>query len=403
MQARFGDGGHGFHLLAQNNPSYRHKGVKVTYAGEWQRCYVINKCKKDRRYGLGGLTVWSSGGGETRFRFGREDDEGHEGRTDRMEVWYATQPRGGDLTVKVDGEVRAVIETRAEEPGEGRAVVQVPAGTHEYRVRATGGGSARAFGVVLEHEGPGLVWDGVALIGAFTSRFSPRYLDEAHFGRQLRMRGTELAVLMFGGNDLLGFRPARYRETFRATLTMLREASPATPCLVMSVIDHAERKGSRIVSKPDVAPMVQLQREEALAAGCAFFDAHAAMGGEGSMARWNRAKPRLASGDLAHLTHRGHQVMGELFTTSLLAAYVDFRQAVAGTPLPATAQTPTPAPGPVDSGPVVPAPVDSGPVEGGADTPAADPSLPSSPPHREGEATQDQVAPTVEDATPAAG
>ncbi|MGB1701395.1 MAG: hypothetical protein ACPHRO_15670, partial [Nannocystaceae bacterium] len=311
MQARFGDAGHGFHLLAQNNPSYRHKGVAVTYKSPWRSCYVINKCKADQRYGFGGLTVWSAGGGETRFRFGEEGADGdgaEDDAHDRFEVWYATGPKGGDLRVKIDREVREVISTRATEPGEGRRVYRVPAGPHRYGVRAAGGGSARAYGVVLEHDRPGVVWDGIALIGAFTSRFSPKYMDVEHFHRQLRMRGTELSVLMFGGNDLNGFNADRYKATLRATLEMVRGADREGACLVISVIDHGERKGARIVTRPQVVPMVALQREEALKAGCAFFDAFTVMGGEGSIGRWNRSTPKLASGDLAHLTHHGHQV-----------------------------------------------------------------------------------------------
>lgn len=337
LQARFGDAGHGFHLLAQNNPSYRHRGVAVTYKSPWRSCYVINKCKADQRYGFGGLTVWSAGGGETRFRFGVEDVDQTDGaRTgeDRFEVWYATGPKGGDLRVKMDREELGVISTRAPQPGEAKAVFTVPAGRHEYGVRAIGGGVARAFGVVLEHERAGIVWDGIALIGAFTSRFSPKYFDAEHFHSQFRSRGTELAVLMFGGNDLNGFSAERYEATMGSMLGMVRSADPTTACLVISIVDHGERKGARIVSRPQVASMVALQRRAALKAGCGYFNAYEAMGGEGSMGRWNRSSPRLGSGDLAHLTHHGHQVLGELFTKALLAAYADFREERVGAALP---------------------------------------------------------------------
>ena len=337
LQARFGDAGHGFHLLAQNNPSYRHKGVGVTYKSPWRSCYVINKCKADQRYGFGGLTVWSAGGGETRFRFGEEVGAtlaGARAGEDRFEVWYATGPKGGDLRVKMDREELGVISTRAPQPGEARAVFTVPAGRHEYGVRAIGGGVARAFGVVLEHERPGIVWDGIALIGAFTSRFSPKYFDVEHFHSQFRSRGTELAVLMFGGNDLNGFSAERYEATMESMIGMVRSADPASACLVISIVDHGERKGARIVSRPQVASMVALQRGVALKGGCGYFNAYEAMGGEGSMGRWNRSSPRLGSGDLAHLTHHGHQVLGELFTKALLAAYADFRDERVGAALP---------------------------------------------------------------------
>ena len=89
----------------------------------------------------------------------------------------------------------------------------------------------------------------------------------------------------------------------------------------MAPLDHGERRGSQIVTREVVPKIVEAQREIALAEGCAFWDTYQAMGGEGSMGRWNRSSPRLGSGDLSHLTHHGHKVIGAMLYRALIAGY----------------------------------------------------------------------------------
>jgi hypothetical protein len=79
------------------------------------------------------------------------------------------------------------------------------------------------------------------------------------------------------------------------------------------------------VSLPVVPGMVEAQRRAAQAEECAFFDTYQAMGGEAAAGRWFRRNPRLVSGDLSHLTIRGHAVVGEMFYRALMQTYVAYR------------------------------------------------------------------------------
>ena len=64
MQARFGDAGHGFHLLSRYDNSYRHRAVVFEDNGDWGQCPMMRRCKKDGRYGYGGVTTYSVAGGK---------------------------------------------------------------------------------------------------------------------------------------------------------------------------------------------------------------------------------------------------------------------------------------------------------------------------------------------------
>ncbi|MCX4243419.1 GDSL-type esterase/lipase family protein [Paraliomyxa miuraensis] len=322
LQARFGDGGHGFHVVAPPNSSYRHRGVRFEHNGQWSLCFIINKCRGDGHYGLGGTTSRSTGGAESRFSPDPKHSSGH---VSRFEVWYAAAPRGGRIKLRVDDQEPVVLETVAEALEDRWHAIDVPDGPHRLTVRAAGGGRARVYGVVLEREGPGVVWDGLSLVGAFTRRMME--FDPDHLRAQLQHRAPELVVLTFGGNDMIrSVSMETYAEEYRKVIQRIRTARPEMDCLVMSPLDHGERRGVRIVSQDVVVPMVEAQRRVAREEGCAFYDTFMAQGGEGSAGRWFRQSPRLVSGDLSHVTMNGQIVIGEMFYRALVEAYVGYRK-----------------------------------------------------------------------------
>ena len=152
---------------------------------------------------------------------------------------------------------------------------------------------------------------------------------------------------------------------------LMREGIEPFPEILKRVQELGADDGLIVVAPFLPSPLVErlggegfasnAQREVAVAEGCAFFDTYEAMGGDGSMGRWVRSSPALGSGDLSHLTHHGHKVVGGMLYRALVAGYVDYRKRLVGTPvtLPVTAAAaPTPADVPVaapatDKAPVV--------------------------------------------------
>lgn len=321
VQNRFGDGGHGFHLMAPPNTSYRHREVKFSHSDSWKKCFIIHKCRSDGHYGLGGTTFSSWGGGQSDFA---PHPERSSGSVSRFELYYAAQPEGGHLRVQVDGGEKVILETAADALEDRFYAIDVPDGPHNLTVRSVGEGQVRLYGVTMERPGPGVVWDSAALVGAFTTRMME--FGDGHLAAQLQHRGTDLVVFTFGGNDMIRkMKMSTYAEEYMAVIAKVKKAKPDAACIVMAPLDHGERKGAQVVSRDVVPRMVKAQRKAAEASGCAFFDTFEAMGGDGSAGRWYKRSPRLMSGDLGHATANGHQVIGELFYRALLRAYVDYR------------------------------------------------------------------------------
>ncbi len=322
MQTRFGDAGHGFHLMAQPNSSYRHGEVKFKHSG-WSHCFIIFRCRKSTGlYGMGGTVFTSAGGATSTFT---PHPTRSSGRFSKFEVWYADQPRGGQFSLRVDKGEKTFVNTRADAYEERWHALDLEDDTHTIEVRAAGKGKVELFGVTMERDNPGVVWDGLSQVGAFTNRLSG--LDPEQLKDHLQHRQTNLAVFTFGGNDMIRkVSMERYAEEYREVIQLFRKARPEMDCLIMAPLDHGERKGVRIVSLPIVAEMIEAQRSVARSEGCAFFDTVAAMGGEGSAGRWFKRKPRLIGGDLSHATSKGHQVIGELVFRGIIEAYVAYRR-----------------------------------------------------------------------------
>jgi lysophospholipase L1-like esterase len=327
MQTRFGDAGHGFHLMAPPNTSYRHGEVKFWHNEGWSHCFIIQKCRKDGFYGLGGATFKSAAGGESSFA---PHPKRSSGVVSSFELYYAAQPNGGRLRVRVDKGEPVVLETAGDVLEDRFYRVDVEEGFHEFDVRAVGG-RVRLFGVVLERAGPGVVWDSYALVGAFTKRLG--IFDEGHLRAQLDHRQADLAVFTFGGNDMIRqMTMDEYVDEYREVIQLFHRARPGMACLIMSPLDHGVRKGVRIESLPVVPLMVEAQRRVAREEGCGFYDTYSAMGGDGAAGRWFRREPRLMGGDLGHATGKGHQVIGELVQRAIVEGYVAYRRRTDGTP-----------------------------------------------------------------------
>jgi len=316
MQRRFGDAGPGFVLLQPHSASYRHAVAHPGVRRKWEFCFLIFRCRRDGHYGLGGVTFRSGGGAATVYQV--PDAGGDDGAATRFELWYATQPHGGSLVVTAGGR-RRVLDTEGPRLEDARWSRRLPEGARWVRVQARGG-PVRAYGVVLEHERPGVVWDGLSMIGAFTHRLLAQ--DAEHLAGQIRWRDPDLVVLSYGGNDLRRFAAGRVDQDgleaeTRQAIRHIRRGRPGVSCIVVGINDH-RKSGALVVGPDEVEGVLMAQRRAARAEGCAFFDTYRAMGGRGAFERWAAHRPPLVANDQKHLTRAGRVILSRRIYDALL-------------------------------------------------------------------------------------
>ncbi|MBM4367848.1 MAG: hypothetical protein FJ102_16670, partial [Deltaproteobacteria bacterium] len=186
------------------------------------------------------------------------------------------------------------------------------------------GGPVTFYGAVMETAGPGVVWDALGVVGVGSKSF--KYHDKGALAAQVAERSVDLVVVMIGGNET-GF-PAvmvgkgeGYQSIYREAVQILRAGAPAAGCLLVTPLDQGTREGGEPRSKPAMAKMVAAQRAVAEAEGCAFWDARAAMGGDGAIVRWSTRKPTLAWADLLHLSAVGQELVGNMLADAIEAGF----------------------------------------------------------------------------------
>jgi lysophospholipase L1-like esterase len=319
LQARFGDAGHGFILIANPWEWYFHNDVLHASSGEWKASRLAGPITPDGMYGLGGVSFTSYGGGVAWFGAATKGDYGR--HVSRFDVYYLEQPGGGDVEVSVAGGVTDRFSTRGDAKRSRIHSVGVEDGEAKIGVRSIGGGPARLFGVALERDRPGVVYDALGSHAAMAVYWQRQ--DAAHWKEQLALRDPSLVIFEYGTNesDLWKLDRAEYEQALAGLVDELRDASGGAPVLVVAPLDRAESKGGRLVTKQVILDLVAIQRRVALAHGAAFFDTFSAMGGEGSMAKWFKTRPQLAGGDLTHPTPLGAEVLGDMLSDALVHAY----------------------------------------------------------------------------------
>jgi lysophospholipase L1-like esterase len=182
--------------------------------------------------------------------------------------------------------------------------------------------------VVLEREAPGIVYDSIGINGAYI-RLLTTTLNAEHWAAQLNARKPNLVILNYGTNE--SEYPKAINEQYvadlKTTIVNVRKALPKAAILLMAPMDRAERSSEgELVTRAIIPKIVEIQREVAEEMGVAFFDTYQAMGGEGTMARWYQARPKLCTGDLTHPTAQGQEIVGRLLTDALMAGYQEYEK-----------------------------------------------------------------------------
>lgn len=312
LQEEFGDGGYGFIPPAPPAPYMVHRGVRASFDGEWD-IDTFFKGSSPRDLGVMGASFENPRGGKLRV-----EERGDEPRFERVGVLYRRAKGAGSVGLTVDGESSSL----ALEASSAVAwhLPKQPASKVSVRFAADG---TTHHGVVFERAG-GIAVDNLGIVSSGTRRL--RAMEPIAWDRALAARGSDVVVFFFGANiaSEKEFNSNKYKRFLKEHADIYaasRGPDGHRDCLVMSILTRGQRSGGKVTRRASVPQLVQLQREAAAQAGCAFWDSHAFLGGELGTQAWYGESPSLLSSDLVHPTQRGYSRLGGALSTALLVSF----------------------------------------------------------------------------------
>lgn len=317
FQKQFGDGGAGFVLIAKPWAWYFHRGVDMD-SSQWTIDVAGDTPIKDGLHGLGGASFQGVPGAVANFSV--RDPQ----RT--AEVAFLEQPDGGAFSFEADGKEIGKVETAAEDRHPAWASFSLPEGSRKFTVRVESG-RVRLYGVEFRKDRPGVLYSSLGVNGANITLLSQRF-NGAHWTAQLRHYKPDLVVLAYGTNEsgFPGFIDSTWAAEMKNAVKRVQTALPDASILLMSPMDRGERNERGEIETIAAMPrLVKIEAKVAEETGVAFFNTFQAMGGEGTMARWYAAEPRLVGADYIHPMPAGAKIVGELLYGALRDGYNEYK------------------------------------------------------------------------------
>lgn len=318
LQARFGDAGHGFVLIAKPWAWYGHNGIRLDAKG-WEIEPASQRRAPDGYHGLGGVSFRGEPGAMSRV--GLPDAQ----YTNAV-VYYLAQPDGGIFTV-TSGEAKIVdVNTSAEKKQPGFAEFALPPGTTTIELHVVSG-KVRLFGYRFDKDQPGVQYSSIGINGGQVQMVL-RYFGAEQWTEALRHEDPALVVLNYGTNESIypAYVEKQYPDELRQVIARIREALPHASLLLMGPMDRGTMDSAgEIVTPESLETLIAVQKKVAAETGCALFNTFDAMGGAGTMGRWYHAQPRLVSADFMHPMPAGAAKVGALFEEALMQSYAASR------------------------------------------------------------------------------
>lgn len=235
---------------------------------------------------------------------------------DRLRLFYNNSEGQVDVVISEDDNV-IYVDTLSR--GDGINEIDCPLYRgKEILIEFEGQVSPDIYGISIESR-DGVILDNIPQRGSAGLEFT--MVDRDNLAESYKILSPDLFILHYGLNVVKNVRDnyLYYQKGLELQISRLKEISPSTPILVISLTDMAAKEGDSILSYLNIPAIITAQRQAAMEEGVAFWDSYSAMGGESSIVEWADKVPPLAQKDYIHLTYQGADTLSKIFADALLS------------------------------------------------------------------------------------
>ena len=236
---------------------------------------------------------------------------------DKLRIFYGNTTGAVTVTVKADdNEVFSDTLIR----GKGLKEITCSLGNaSDVLIEFEGKVSPDIYGISIESP-RGLIIDNIPQRGSAGLEFT--MVDRSNLSASYLKLSPDLIILHYGLNIVRNVREdySYYRKGLTRQLSLIREISPASRILVISLTDMAFRDGDTIKPYQNIPSIIEAQRIASEESGAAFWDSYNAMGGGSSIIKWVEKKPALAQKDYVHFTYPGADTISKILANAMFYA-----------------------------------------------------------------------------------
>lgn len=316
FQSWFGEAGPGFVLPGRPWQGYSRTGVTSETSAGWQTDGLTQaSTAEDGRLGPAGVSLSTSASGEWMTVTAAAS---------YFDIYVLKQPGGGSIDLSVDGVEQKRDVSLASRVSESACIELIAdsGSVHTIELRTTSAGRARIFGIAIERNSAGVIYEALGINGARASR--ALNWDWTVLAGSLERRDPDLIVVAYGTNEVSDrdLDLEEYSASFTTLLNRFHEAAPRASILVIAPPDRGVRIGHRWKPIERMSALVKAQRRAAFEAGAAFYDLFNAMSGSGSIERWATLAQPLAQPDRVHLTTAGYRLVADQLYSELMSGFL---------------------------------------------------------------------------------
>ena len=309
------NGGRGFlfpyKLAKTNNPYY----YDVSYTGEWNG-YRNSVSKHKAIWGVSGITA-STTDSVASFKINFRGDNTPFYDFKRIKIFYNIDS-SSNYCLQLLSDSVVFISTNYEV---GYTVFELAnnANMLEFLIYKTDTTKNQfdLYGISIENDDPGIVYNAIGVNGASTSSYLRCTLFEQH----LQAIPPDLVIFCIGINDAYdpGFCKLCYENNYDTLVTWIKNVNPNANFLFVTNNDSYYKK-KYPNKRAEIAREVMINL--ATKHHAAMWDMYNVMGGLGSIKIWQ--KNGLAKTDKIHLTTDGYKLMGDLMFAALMKDYTTY-------------------------------------------------------------------------------
>jgi lysophospholipase L1-like esterase len=311
LQSKFGGDGIGMLSFTSEDTRFR-VTVKHSFSDDWKTYTIFGGDHGNMSLGINGTVSIPSQGSWIKL-----ESSGIPGtfKTLKKIVIYYSDAKNSSLKYSLNNspEKSAALQT-----GSGiKQLIINGENSSSIKIISTQKEQARFYGISIESD-KGIIVDNFPIRG--NSGVSIRDINSKTMQDFNKYLDYKLIILQFGLNLITTGQTDLewYEKEMVKVINQLKSSFPESSLLIVGIGDKCIKKGSRLITDPNILKLVALQKRVADETGIAFWNLFESMGGENSMLEWANSKPPLAMKDYTHFNNEGARRIAKMLSDAVL-------------------------------------------------------------------------------------